>query len=173
MSSVVADVMMTIMMIDNCSWDNPGNNPYMGSIPAAVDHYTEIPATDRAAIKLAMENKQYTDIVLITKSAILGAQDYSPEITNMHFGNGDICKSIARTKWDSRIERGLVFCSGDYCVMVPTVCRNVSIIHKLPPQKRPEPEPIHKVPEPTIFPLMLILALLITKLKWPIFKTSY
>lgn len=151
------------MILDSCSWDNPGVNPYMGEIPAAVEAYKEIPPSDRAAIKLAIEKKRYSDIVLITRNGILGIEptiEYAPQLTKMHFGNG-ICNTTTRDKWaKNHVERALVFCSGDYCVAVPTVCRNVSLLTKtkgsiqeysLPKQRHTT----YNVPEPTTYLLAL------------------
>jgi hypothetical protein len=47
----------------------------------------------------------------------------------MHFGNGRICRQVTRTKWlSTAVERGLVYCEGEHCLIVPTVCRNLSRI---------------------------------------------
>jgi hypothetical protein len=157
------------MVIDQCDWNNPGNNPFMGELPAAVSKYTEIPSEDRAKIIKAMETRKYDDIVLISRTAILGSFAYSPKITNMHFGNGSVCKTIDRSKWkDSHFERALTYCSGEYCVIVPTVCRNVSIVHKNPRKDDHKPVDTHHntVPEPEgILALALLCAIYFTKNK--------
>lgn len=153
------------MVLDHCSWDRPGQNPYMGTMAEAVARYKDIPAHDRAMIIKAINEKKYDDIVLITREKIIGATDYRPEITNMHFGNGTICKTTSRKGWEhSRIERALVFSTPNVTVMIPTICRNVSIIYK---DEHPKPfplgvTPIHKVPEPWMFPAILAYAAFLT-----------
>lgn len=162
-----------MMIIDNCDWNNPGNNPFMGDLPAAVSKYTEIPSEDRAKIIKAMEARKYDDIVLISRTAISGSFKYNPEITNMHFGNGSVCRAVDRSKWkDTHFERGYTYCSGNYCVVVPTVCRNVSIITRKPielkddEEWKPRKPVVHIVPEPEGILAVALLALaLFTKRK--------
>jgi len=153
------------MIIDTCDWNSPGNNPFMGELPAAVSKYTEIPSEDREKIIKAMQTRKYDDIVLISRTAIVGSFNYNPWITNMHFGNGDVCKKVDRSKWkDSHFERALTYCSGNYCVVVPTVCRNVSIITRKPIELKDDEEwkpkkPTHTVPEPEGILAVALLAL--------------
>jgi len=113
----------------HCSWDRPGVNPFMGDVVAAVDRYPDIPAEDRAKLKTRMQQRQYDEIVTITRDSITGRSTYSPEIRDMHFGSGSVCKTVSRDKWKpTQEERGLVYCEGSTCIIVPTVCRNVSRI---------------------------------------------
>jgi hypothetical protein len=149
------------MLIDNCAWDNPGSNPYMGTMTDAIARYTEIPSADRAMLIKAINEKKYDDIVLITRDKIIGSTEYSPHITNMHFGMSTVCKNTSRKTWDkNRIERGLVFSTPNVTIMIPTVCRNVSIIHKAKPVEVTPvpPKVVHQVPEPWMFPAILAYA---------------
>lgn len=153
------------MIIDQCDWNKPGVNPFMGDVPAAVSKYTEIPSEDRAKIIRAMQDRKYDDIVLISRTSISGIYNYNTEITNMHFGEGNVCKTVDRSKWvNSHLERALTYCSGNYCVIVPTVCRNVSIITRKSEQKIDEKDrwagtPIHPVSEPEGMLAVALLAL--------------
>jgi hypothetical protein len=112
--------------LPSCSWDKPGADPYMGSMEAAVDRYRDIPPDVRDRLKARMRTRAYDDIATIGRDKIEGKRSYS-NLRDMHFGNGRICRQVTRTKWlSSAVERGLVYCEGEHCLIVPTVCRNVS-----------------------------------------------
>ena len=118
--------------LPQCSWDRPGVNPFMGDVVAAVDRYTDIPAATRAKLKARMKARSYDDIALIERDTITGRAAYAPEIRDMHFGPGAVCRTVTRTKWAATTqERGLVYCEDGQCILVPTVCRNVSRIRRL------------------------------------------
>ena len=134
-----------------CAWDDPGRDPFLGDVPAAVDHYRDIPKPVRERLKARMADHQYDDFVEITRGEIQGKADYEPEIRQMHFGaGGRRCTTITRTAWrDTHREHGLVYCEDGHCILVPTVCRNVSRIVRRPdapvvaalPPPRPEALP--------------------------------
>ncbi|MEO6279688.1 MHFG family PEP-CTERM protein [Roseateles sp.] len=118
--------------LPDCSWDRPGVNPFMGDVVAAVDRYRDIPAATREKLKARMKARSYDDIALIERDTIKGQATYAPEISDMHFGPGAICKTVTRAKWTAKTqERGLVYCEDGQCILVPTVCRNVSRIRRL------------------------------------------
>jgi hypothetical protein len=118
--------------LPDCSWDRPGVNPFMGDVVAAVDRYQDIPAATRDKLKARMKARSYDDIALIERDTIKGQATYAPEISDMHFGPGAVCKTVTRTKWTAKTqERGLVYCEDGQCILVPTVCRNVSRIRRL------------------------------------------
>lgn len=115
--------------VNNCSWDSPGHNPYMGDLPSAVDRYTDIPPDVRARLKQRMTERKYDEMVTIRRDSIVGKDLYHAEIRDMHFGSGSVCNTVTRNKWDANAqERGLVYCESGHCILVPTVCRNVSRI---------------------------------------------
>lgn len=133
--SLVAAIAMaaSTVTLPNCSWDKPGVNPFMGDLVAAVDRYKDIPAATRAKLKARMESRQYDEIVDIHRDSIVGRYEYGSDIRDMHFGAGSVCKTVTRTKWtDQTLERGLVYCEDGQCILVPTVCRNVSRISRGP-----------------------------------------
>jgi len=104
----------------------------MGDVVAAVDRYQDIPAATRAKLKARMKARRYDDVAVIERDAIRGQANYAPEIRDMHFGPGAICRTVTRTRWAAKTqERGLVYCEDGQCVLVPTVCRNVSRIRRL------------------------------------------
>ena len=119
--------------VDHCSWDRPGHNPFMGDVVAAIDRYTEIPTPVRMRLKQRMQARQYDDLVDIRRDEIRGRARYEPAIRDMHFGLDRVCRQVSRAGWTAQMhERGLVYCEAGHCILVPTVCRNVSRIERLP-----------------------------------------
>jgi hypothetical protein len=115
-----------------CSWDRPGQNPFKGDTVAAVDRYADIPVPVRAALKQRMAKHQYDEVAAIRRDSIEGRYSYS-ELRDMHFGQGQVCRSVTRDKWaPDAVERGLVYCESGHCLIVPTVCRNVSRVTRAP-----------------------------------------
>jgi hypothetical protein len=106
----------------------------MGDVVAAVDRYQDIPAATRDKLKARMKARSYDDIAVIERDAIKGQgkAEYAPQIRDMHFGPGAVCRTVTRAKWTAKTqERGLVYCEDGQCILVPTVCRNVSRITRL------------------------------------------
>jgi hypothetical protein len=115
-----------------CSWDRPGHNPFMGDTVAAVDRYADIPAPVRAALKRRMAARQYDEVATIRRDSIEGRYSYG-DLRDMHFGQGQVCRTVTRDKWaPGAVERGLVYCESEHCLIVPTVCRNVSRVTRAP-----------------------------------------
>ena len=116
-----------------CSWDRPGHNPFMGDVVAAVDRYSDIPTPVRVRLKQRMQARQYDEMVDIRRDSIRGKADYQPAIRDMHFGLDRVCAQVSRSGWTPAMqERGLVYCESGHCILVPTVCRNVSRIERAP-----------------------------------------
>jgi hypothetical protein len=123
---------------DTCSWDRPGHNAFMGDVVAAIDRYTDIPTLVRVRLKERMRVRDYDDLVTIRRDQISGRLDYLPEIREMHFGLDKVCRQVTRKRWTDKMqERGLVYCEKGHCILVPTVCRNVSRIAHRPDQPVP------------------------------------
>ncbi len=123
-----------------CSWDRPGHNPFMGDVVAAVDRYTDIPTAVRVRLKQRMQARQYDDFVDIRRDSISGRAAYEPTIRDMHFGLDRVCRQVTRERWSAQMhERGVVYCEQEHCLLVPTVCRNVSRINRLPAMVAGEP----------------------------------
>jgi len=124
-----AEAVPTTVAFDNCSWDRPGVNPFMGDVVAAVDRYRDIPPEVRERLKARMVKREYDDLVSIRRDSIhgRGGYDYGSTISEMHFGTHQLCHSVTRSAWSPTMEeRGLVYCESGLCILVPTVCRNVS-----------------------------------------------
>ncbi len=116
-----------------CSWDRPGHNPFMGDVVAAIDRYSDIPTPVRVRLKQRMQPRQYDEMVDIRRDSIRGRADYQPTIRDMHFGIDRVCAQVSRSGWTPQMhERGLVYCESGHCILVPTVCRNVSRIERTP-----------------------------------------
>ncbi|MDQ6639836.1 MAG: MHFG family PEP-CTERM protein [Pseudomonadota bacterium] len=101
----------------------------MGDIVAAVDRYQDIPVDVRERLKSRMVRRAYDDVVSIRRDSITGRARYGSTIRDMHFGDRQLCRSVTRAAWSQEMqERGLVYCDSGHCILVPTVCRNVSRI---------------------------------------------
>jgi hypothetical protein len=107
-------------------------------VAASVQRYTDIPKEIRDTLQRRMEKRQYDEVVSITRDSISGEHEYT-DLRDMHFGNGKICRQVSRTKWkEGAVERGLIYCEEGHCIIVPTVCNNVSRVTRL---KRMAPPP--------------------------------
>jgi PEP-CTERM motif len=119
--------------VARCSWDRPGRNAFRGDVVAAIDRYRDIPTPVRMKLKERMAARQYDDIVDIRRDSIEGKFQYAAAIRDMHFGAGKVCREVTRQRWtDKTHERGLVYCESEHCILVPTVCRNVSRVDRGP-----------------------------------------
>lgn len=117
------------MILDTCSWDQPGINPFRGDISSAVASYTDISKPNRVKLIQKIAAHDYDEVVSITKNSI--GEDRYTDLRNMHFGKGVLCKHPSRNKWTNTAqERGIVYCVEDNCIIVPTVCGNVSQISR-------------------------------------------
>lgn len=125
-----------------CSWNNPGHNPYMGTLESAVDRVVHSPQ-EAAVIKHKINQRAWDDWVVIGRDYIVGAFEYH-NLRNMNFGENTVCQHPDRTWWGTKQERGLVYCGESTCVVIPTVCRNLSVVDRGriigPPQTPPPPD---------------------------------
>lgn len=109
-----------------CSWDQPGANRYKGEVPTAVHNYVDIPESTRRKLQARMEKHLYDDVAQISSTQISGLYDYT-DLRDMHFGDNQLCQTVTRDKWKpNALELGLVYCEDEHCIIVPTVCGNVS-----------------------------------------------
>ena len=134
-AAAAADWAPRMERVTACSWDRPGHNPFMGEVVAAIDRYVDIPTPVRIKLKQRMQARQYDDMVDIRRDEIRGRgrERYEPTIRDMHFGLDRVCRQVSRAGWTAKMhERGLVYCEQGHCILVPTVCRNVSRINRLP-----------------------------------------
>jgi hypothetical protein len=118
--------------VEACNWDRPGHDPFMGDVVAAVDRYKDIPATIRKRLKERMADRNFDEFVTIGRDTIKGQNYYEAKIIDMHFGANKVCHNVSRAGWtESMRQAGLVYCEQNHCILVPTVCRNVSRIVRI------------------------------------------
>lgn len=127
------------MIIDHCSWNSPGADPYRGEPSAAVYSYSDIPRSVQDALAERMKRQKFDDIATIGRDAISGGREYTG-LRDMHFGRGKVCRTVDRSGWAAdALEIGLVYCEAEHCLIVPTVCRNVSRVTRAPASAFVEP----------------------------------
>lgn len=132
------------MVIDYCDWSAPGHNRFTGDPVQAIAKYPMPPAVLRD-LQAKMRAHRYDDIAVITRDGITGKADYS-DLRMMHFGTGKVCRTVSRAKWSERAqERGLVYTSGEFTIIVPTVCGNVALITR---KEKPREDPPSDTPPP-------------------------
>jgi hypothetical protein len=117
-----------------CSWAHPGANPYRGNPVHALADF-DMASPTREKLRALMAAHRYTDVATITRDDIAGVQRYA-DLREMHSGGGQVCHgAVDRSAWAvDRHERGLVYCADDVCVIVPTICNNVSLVSRKPDQ---------------------------------------
>ena len=139
MSAALQLVLSTLLAASPaaCSWAHPGANPYRGDPAHALADF-DLPEATRAKLRTMMAAHGYTDVATITRDDIVGARSYT-DLREMHSGGGRMCHgSVDRSAWSAkRRERGLVYCADDACVIVPTICNNVSLVSREPARVAP------------------------------------
>ena len=115
-----------------CSWAHPGANPYRGDPTHALADFA-MPDETRDKLRAMMRTHRYTDVAQISRDDIVGEHGYA-DLREMHSGRGQVCHgAVDRSAWSAtRKERGLVYCADDVCVIVPTICNNVSLVTRKP-----------------------------------------
>lgn len=145
----------------DCSWDNPGINPFTGNVRQAIISYG-FPESEVEKLVYRIKRSDFDTVVFITKDGINSFFGTSSNLRDMHWGKNEKCSgSVKRTKWsEGRQERASVYCSDFGCVAIPKICGNISRIDYFPKQKpevliRPETV-INHVPEPNSLWLVAI-----------------
>lgn len=132
MAFLLATATAALLVQPVCSWDRPGVDRYRGTPAAALAHYRDIPAADRAALAQRINAGTPDDMVRISRTAIAGHHQYEARIADMHFGTGRLCRTVTRARWKpAHSEAAAVYCVNGECVLVPEVCGNVSRIRKI------------------------------------------
>jgi hypothetical protein len=132
MSLLLAAALASAATVPACSWDRPGHDPFQGDVVAAVDHYTDLPAEVRAALKRRLAAHDYDEIVTIRRDRIDGRRMYAPALQQMHFGRNQVCGRVTRAGWSNdTTQRAQVVCESGACVAVPFICGNLSRITRL------------------------------------------
>lgn len=122
----------SVIVSPTCQWDSPGVNRFTGDVAASVHHYLDIPADKRYKLEKRLNDKKYDEIVDITVDKISSNKNEYVDLRDMHFGINHICVTVNRDKWGHSIkERGLIYCEDEHCILVPTVCGNVSRVTRV------------------------------------------
>lgn len=150
-----------------CTWDNPGVDKYVGTAAEAISHYA-IPAQDQANLVYDIHRINPAAVITITRDGIVAGLGIASDLRDMHYGKDKVCSGpVTRDKWtDDRKETALVYCSGIYCVAIPSVCHNVALIHyRAYTVAKKLPERTYVVPEPSSLALVLVGMAILFKLK--------
>jgi hypothetical protein len=148
-------------MLDACDWNNPGADAFRGrgDVAAAIAAYGYPGDLVRRIRRIEPD-----DVVTITREGVVAEKGRAWGMRDMHFGRNRMCRGeVRRDAWPAdREERGLVYCAGLQCVVVPIVCGNVSRIEWAPPARRepfaqrPEKPTLQAVPEPSTWALVAL-----------------
>ena len=155
-----------VATLQRLPWTNPGHRPYTGSFEDALNRYAgEIPLTPlntlRQLVKEPAKNGRY---VIIDRAGVQspdGAHKYG-DLRAMHFAEGQLLRAVLDTSmWPQGFSTGaLVFQAAQYCICIPTICRNVSIVTPIAPRvAQPfDPRAVATVPEPSSIALVALAA---------------
>ena len=125
-----------------CSWAQPGANPYKGDPARALADF-DLPEDARRKLRTMLQAHRPTEVVTITRDDIVGEHRYA-DLRDMHSGGGRVCHGpVDRSAWraDHR-ERALVYCADDACVILPTICNNISRVSRRPDETATEDSPL-------------------------------
>ncbi len=116
-----------------CSWAHPGANPYRGDPVDALADF-DLPESTREKLRAMMRAHATSDVATITRDDMVGDAGGYTDLREMHSGHGQVCHgNVDRSAWSAtRRERGLVYCVDGACVIVPTICNNVSLVSRKP-----------------------------------------
>lgn len=120
--------------VNDCAWAQPGANRFTGDVPAAVERYSDIPADVRKRLRERMAEHDYDDVATISADDIQGRNAGYSDLREMHFGAKQVCRRVSRPWKSGAVERGLVYCEGENCLIVPTVCSNVARVTRRMPE---------------------------------------
>lgn len=162
--------MIAATIVSICMWNNPGANRYVGDpVHAVMNNFKDLDYETRYTIAKKMQRHEYDDFVTIRRDSIEGGKTYHPYITDMMFGKNIQCEFVDRLKWrDSHLERGMIYCHKDNCLIVPTVCGNVARVYtkhddKTPTTPKTKKTHVNHVPEPSTGALIMVA---LTALIW-------
>jgi hypothetical protein len=121
---------LLVVAVATCSWNNPGANPYSKVAPEKALASYAMPIETKEELARKMRAKEYDDVAVIRRDTIEGIDSYT-NLRGMHFGN-QVCGKVNRKQWkDHQQEVGMVYCHKSSCVIVPTVCNNVSLVDRV------------------------------------------
>lgn len=132
----------------DCSWNDPGADPYTGTPRAAVMKYTDIPWTLRLLLARRIEQGQVFDRVEISRDFVTGKHVYLNPRDMSFGGSGRVCARFGRDLWpDHHREPASVYHVLGHHVAIADVCGNVFRLDRAVERSagagaaRPVPEP--------------------------------
>ena len=136
-------------VLEHCSWNRPGADPFMGDVVAAVDRYPDIAPQVREELKARMRARQYDEIVVISRDAIRGKGNYNARISDMHFGPGRVCRNVTRSGWSEQMqERDSCTACRAFASSCPPCAAMSAASRGCQRQRRQPPEPLPVAPRP-------------------------
>lgn len=127
----------TAVVTAACAWNDRGADPLRLPPASVVDSYLDIPEPVRRRLRSRLEAITPDDVATIRPERIESqAWSYSG-LRDMHFGAGRVCRRVDMSGWapSDPGEVGLVYCEDEHCLIVPTVCRNVSRVTRDGPRR--------------------------------------
>lgn len=129
----------SFILVAACSWNDPGQDRFRGAPAAAVASYSDIPVEQRNELVRKVAQRAFDDVAEIRRDTLVGKSRSYADLRDMHFGANRRCATVDRSGWpEGAVERGLVYCVAarhpgqtEQCVIVPTVCNNVSRVTPL------------------------------------------
>lgn len=143
----------------DCTWRDPGREPYTGSVTDAIMSFDHIRYDQRLLLSLMVRHRPPVDVVAIGRETVTGSRHFSYDrgVNGMHFGRGRVCGTVTRDGWAAdQIEIARVWCLDRWCIVIPDVCGNVAWTVRYPLASEVMHKATHAVPEPGA--LWLVLA---------------
>ena len=129
-----------------CAWGSPGRMPYRGTVDEAL-HAAQIPTAVRQQIVAAVATGHASERLTIANDgirALSSGREFDPRRFAMSYGR-TLCLGTRVNFKPGHVEPASLFEAQDlasgrlYSVMVPDICRNVSILSRRP-AVRPGPD---------------------------------
>jgi hypothetical protein len=140
-----AAIVSTVTVDPVCVWNDRGLHRVTVPVSPLVDNYPDIPPETRARLRQRIDRFQYDEMAVISGDGIKSDLFTYSGMRYMHFGDGrKVCGEVKTDHWaPGDIERAMIFCDGDYCLAVPTVCSNLARVTRRDPVNR---EPVVLIP---------------------------
>ena len=144
-----------------CAWGAPGRTPYKGTVRQALVA-ARLPEEVVHKIDLMVERRLINDRVMITKDSIQttsGKRRFEPNIVAMGFGK-TLCFGTRVNFAPGHVELADLYEASDangtkFSVMVPYVCRNVSVLAARAERGNGGTNGFRSAPEPGTLPSLI------------------
>ncbi|MCL4746633.1 MAG: PEP-CTERM sorting domain-containing protein [Burkholderiaceae bacterium] len=123
-----------LTLLRNCSWGDPGRNPYRGTVAQALTA-ARVPESAVRKFEILVENKMVSDRLLISREGITtasGRRSFNSASFDMAFGTV-MCFDTRVNFRDAQVENADLYEATDadgrqYAIMIPLVCGNVAVL---------------------------------------------